>query len=91
MGFFPAGLCTLLLIVLLKSKLLLVGIDYNNTININTVLSGFCFSFLSFCRFGLSSFVLMLLVGAFLRCCSDIFLPSRPRTGLATAFITWYG
>ena len=45
------------------------------------------FLFLSLCRFCL--FVLFLLLSLELgRCSSDLFLSSRPRTGLATTYIT---
>ena len=52
--------------------------------------SGMCFVllFLSFCRFSFClCFCFNDLVGALCRCCScDRFLPSRPRTGLATTY-----
>ena len=48
------------------------------------------FLFLSLCRFCL--FVFFLLLSLELgRCSSDLFLSSRPRTGLATTYITGYG
>ena len=54
--------------------------------------SGMCillFLFLSLCRF---LFVFFLLLSLELgRCSSDLFLSSRPRTGLATTYITGYG
>ena len=54
--------------------------------------SGMCillFLFLSLCRFCL--FVFLLLSLELGRCSSDLFLSSRPRTGLATTYITGYG
>ena len=55
--------------------------------------SGMCillFLFLSLYRFCL--FVFFLLLSLELgRCSSDLFLSSRPRTGLATTYITGYG
>ena len=50
------------------------------------------FFFVVFC-FVLFLFCFHALVGAlyYWRCSSDIFLPSRPRTGLATTYITGYG
>ena len=55
--------------------------------------SGMCilsFLFLSLFRFCL--FVFFLLLSLELgRCFSDLFLSSRPRTGLATTYITGYG
>ena len=49
------------------------------------------FLFLSLCRF-FCVFVFFLLLSLELgRCSSDIFLSSRPRTGLATTCITGYG
>ena len=50
------------------------------------------FLFLSLCRFFLCVCVVFLLLSLELgRCSSDIFLSSRPRTGLATTCITGYG
>ena len=51
------------------------------------------FLFLSLCRFFfLCVFVFFLLLSLELgRCSSDLFLSSRPRTGLATTCITGYG
>ena len=47
------------------------------------------FLFLSLCRFCL--FVFFLLLSLELgRCSSDLFLSSRPRTGLVTTYITGY-
>ena len=54
--------------------------------------SGLCillFLFLSLCRF-LCVCVFLLLSLELGRCSSDLFLPSRPRTGLATTYITGY-
>ena len=48
------------------------------------------FQFLSLCRF-LCVCVFLLLSLELGRCSSDIFLSSRPRTGLATTYITGYG
>ena len=48
------------------------------------VLVPFSLSFLFACVFLLLSLELY-------RCSSDLFLPSRPRTGLAIAYITGYG
>ena len=47
------------------------------------------FLFLSLCRFCVCVFLLLSLELG--RCSSDIFLSSRPRTGLATTCITGYG
>ena len=55
--------------------------------------SGICillFLFLSLCRF-LCVRVFLLLSLELCGCSSDIFLSSRPRTGLATTYITGYG
>ena len=55
--------------------------------------SGMCillFLFLSLCRFCLFLFFLLLSLELG-RCSSDLFLSSRPRTGLATTYITGYG
>ena len=55
--------------------------------------SGMCillFLFLSLCRF-LFVCVFLLLSLKLGRCSSDLFLSSRPRTGLATTYITGYG
>ena len=55
--------------------------------------SGLCivlFLFLSLCRF-LCVCVFLLLSLELGRCSSDLFLSSRPRTGLATTYITGYG
>ena len=55
--------------------------------------SGLCillFLFLSLCRF-LCLCVFLLLSVELGRCSPDIFLSSRPRTGLATTYITGYG
>ena len=55
--------------------------------------SGLCillFLFLSLCRF-LCVCVFLLLSLELGRCSSDLFLPSRPRTGLATTYNTGYG
>ena len=46
---------------------------------------------LSFCRFCFVSLCFLLLSLERCRCFSDIFLSSRPRTGLATIYITGYG
>ena len=54
--------------------------------------SGMCillFLFLSLCRFFFKIFFLLSLKLG--RCSSDLFLSSRPRTGLATTYITGYG
>ena len=54
--------------------------------------SGMCillFLFLSLCRF-LCVCVFLLLSLELGRCSSDLFLSSRPRTGLATTYITGY-
>ena len=48
------------------------------------------FLFLFFCRF-LCVCVFLLLSLELGRCSSDLFLSSRPRTGLATTYITGYG
>ena len=48
------------------------------------------FLFLSLCRF-LCVWVFLLLSLELGRCSSDLFLSSRPRTGLATTCITGYG
>ena len=48
------------------------------------------FLFLSLCRFMCVS-VFLLLSLELGRCSSDLFLSSRPRTGLATTCITGYG
>ena len=48
------------------------------------------FLFLSLCRFCLCVFFLLLSLELG-RCSSDLFLSSRPRTGLATTHITGYG
>ena len=48
------------------------------------------FLFLSLCRL-LCVCVFLLLSSELGRCSSDIFLSSRPRTGLATTYITGYG
>ena len=56
--------------------------------------SGLCillFLFLSLCRFCVFVFFFLLLSLELGRCSSDLFLPSRPRTGLATTYITGYG
>ena len=56
-------------------------------------LSGLCillFLFLSLSRF-LCVCVFLLLSLELGRCSSDLFLSSRPRTGLATTYITGYG
>ena len=47
------------------------------------------FLFLSFCRLCVCVFSLLSLELG--RCSSDLFLSSRPRTGLATTCITGYG
>ena len=55
--------------------------------------SGMCillFLFLSLCRF-LCICVFLLLSLELGRCSSELFLSSRPRTGLATTYITGYG
>ena len=55
--------------------------------------SGMCillFLFLFPCRFCLFVFFLLLSL-ELRRCSSDLFLSSRPRTGLATTYITGYG
>ena len=55
--------------------------------------SGLCillFLFLSLCRF-LYVCVFLLLSLELGKCSSDLFLSSRPRTGLATTYITGYG
>ena len=54
--------------------------------------SGMCillFLFLSLCRLCVCVFLLLSLELG--RCSSDLFLSSRPRTGLATTYITGYG
>ena len=48
------------------------------------------FLFLSLCRF-LCVCVFLLLSLELGRCSSDLFLSSRPHTGLATTYITGYG
>ena len=48
------------------------------------------FLFLSLCRF-LCVFLFLLLSLELGRCSSDLFMSSRPRTGLATTCITGYG
>ena len=48
------------------------------------------FLFLSLCRFSCVG-VFILLSLELGRCSSDLFLSSRPRTGLATTYITGYG
>ena len=58
--------------------------------------SGMCillFLFLSLCRFCLFVFYffIILLSLELGRCSFDLFLSSRPRTGLATTYITGYG
>ena len=56
--------------------------------------SGLCillFLFLSLCRFFVCLCVFLLLSLELGRCSSDLFLSSRPRTGLATTYITGYG
>ena len=49
------------------------------------------FLFLSLCSFFLCISVFLLLSLELGRCSSDLFLSSRPRTGLATTCITGYG
>ena len=49
------------------------------------------FLFLSLCRFFLCVFVFLLLSLELGRCSSDLFLSSRPRTGLATTCTIGYG
>ena len=49
------------------------------------------FLFLSLCRFFFFFCVFLLLSLELGRCSSDLFLSSRPRTGLATTCITGYG
>ena len=54
--------------------------------------SGMCillFSFLSLCRFCLFVFYFALM--ELRRCSSDLFMSTRPRTGLATTYSTGYG
>ena len=57
--------------------------------------SGMCILllFFSFCRFCfVSLFIYLFLLSLELcRCSSDLFLSSRPRTGLATTYVTGYG
>ena len=56
--------------------------------------SGMCillFLFLSLCRLLCVVCVFLLLSLELGRCSSDLFLSSRPRTGLATTYITGYG
>ena len=59
----------------------------------SSIFSGMCillFLFLSLCRF-LCVCVFILLSLKLGRCSFDLFLSSRPRTGLATTYITGYG